>query len=250
MRELITVDGVSKSFGNVKAVDSLSFAVAAGEVYGLLGSNGAGKTTTLRMLATLLKLDGGSASVAGYDVASQAEAVRSVIGVVNGGMGLYDRLTGREILHYFGRLYGMSRPAIDKRIGELDDLLDLGDTLTRRAGGFSTGMTQKVVVARAVLHDPPVIFFDEATSGLDVVARRAVIDFVRDYPSKGRAVVYSTHVMSEVEELCDRACIISQGRKIAEGTIEELAASGGGKGLEEAFFRLVGRAELAHGGAA
>jgi len=248
MADLIEVRNLNKSFGTVKAVDDLSFSVAAGEVYGLLGPNGAGKTTTLRILATLLKADSGSATIAGHDIARDAEAVRATIGVVNGGMGLYDRLTGREILHYFGRLYGMSHEAIERRIAELDDLLSLGDTLTRRAGGFSTGMTQKIVISRAVLHDPPVIFFDEATSGLDVVARRAVIDFVREYPSADRAVVYSTHVMSEVEELCDRAAIIYRGRKVAEDSVAALVAQGEGRGLEEAFFRLVGRSEMQHGG--
>jgi len=244
MADLIEVRNLNKSFGTVKAVDDLSFSVAAGEVYGLLGPNGAGKTTTLRILATLLKADSGSATIAGHDIARDAEAVRATIGVVNGGMGLYDRLTGREILHYFGRLYGMSHEAIERRIAELDDLLSLGDTLTRRAGGFSTGMTQKIVISRAVLHDPPVIFFDEATSGLDVVARRAVIDFVREYPSADRAVVYSTHVMSEVEELCDRCSIIYQGRKIAEGTVAELTGLTEAANLEEAFFKLVTRSGL------
>ncbi len=244
MADLIDVRNVSKSFGKVKAVDDVSFSVAPGEVYGLLGPNGAGKTTTLRILATLLKPDSGSATIAGHDVLKQPEAVRASIGVVNGGMGLYDRLTGREILYYFGRLYDLSEEQIEKRINELDELLGLSDTLTRRAGGFSTGMAQKIVIARAVLHDPPVIFFDEATSGLDVVARRAVIDFVRDYPSRGRAVVYSTHVMSEVEELCDRASIIYQGRKIAEDSVDELKRSNGSNSIEEAFFRLVSRVDM------
>jgi len=248
--DLISVRGINKSFGAVKAVVDLSFSVASGEVYGLLGPNGAGKTTTLRVLATLLKPDSGDATIAGHDLARESEAVRAAIGVVNGGMGLYDRLDGREILHYFGGLYGMKRAEVDQRIAVLDELLQLGDTLTRRAGGFSTGMKQKIVIARAVLHDPPVIFFDEATSGLDVVARRAVIDFVKAYPSAGRAVIYSTHVMSEVEELCDRACIIYQGRKIAEGSVAELAANGEGKGLEEAFFRLVRRFDVTGGAAA
>lgn len=250
MSLLIDVRNLNKHFGKVKAVDDLSFSVAAGEVYGLLGPNGAGKTTTLRILATLLKPDSGTAAIAGHDVRKDAETVRANIGVVNGGMGLYDRLTGREILYYFGRLYSMNEEQIEQRITELDGLLGLRDTLTRRAGGFSTGMTQKIVVARAVLHDPPVIFFDEATSGLDVVARRAVVDFVRDYPGKGRAVVYSTHVMSEVEELCDRASIIYRGRKIAEDTVANLVAQGEGRGIEEAFFRLVGRSELSHEGVA
>jgi len=251
---MITVAGINKSFQggrggkSVIAVDDLSFAVAKGEVFGLLGPNGAGKTTTLRILATLLEPDSGTATVAGFDVAKQPEKVRSAIGVVNGGMGLYDRLTGREILHYFGNLYGMARAAIDARIAVLDELLQLGDTLHRRAGGFSTGMKQKIVIARAVIHDPTVIFFDEATSGLDVVARRSVLDFVRSYPSAGRAVVYSTHVMSEVEELCDRACIIFQGRKIADGTIPELIATGEGKSLEDSFFRLISRTSTAADG--
>ena len=244
---MISVSHLNKSFEGgrggkpVVAVDDLSFEVEKGEVFGLLGPNGAGKTTTLRILSTLLVADSGAATVAGHDIVKQAETVRSMIGVVNGGMGLYDRLTGREILHYFGGLYGMKRRDIEARIEQLDELLQLGDTLPRRAGGFSTGMKQKVVIARAVIHDPAVIFFDEATSGLDVVARRSVIDFVRAYPSAGRAVVYSTHVMSEVEELCDRACIIYQGRKIADGTIPEIVASGEGQSLEDAFFRLVAR---------
>lgn len=241
---MISVRNVDKSFDGVHAVQDLSFEVASGEVFGLLGPNGAGKTTTLRILATLLAPDAGSATVAGHDIVKDGEAVRAAIGVVNGGMGLYDRLNGREILHYFGRLYGMTTAAIDRRVRELDELLDLGDTLTRRAGGFSSGMKQKIVVARAVLHDPPVIFFDEATSGLDVVARRALLDFVRAYPTEGRAVIYSTHVMSEVEALCDRACIIFRGRKIAEDTIAGLSEAADGKGLEEAFFRLVERSGL------
>ncbi|HET8985945.1 MAG TPA: ATP-binding cassette domain-containing protein [Trueperaceae bacterium] len=229
----------------VIAVDDLSFEVAAGEVYGLLGPNGAGKTTTLRILATLLEADSGTATVAGHDVKTEPEAVRASIGVVNGGMGLYDRLTGREILHYFGALYGMTPTAVEARIEVLDQLLQLGDTLPRRAGGFSTGMKQKVVIARAVIHDPPVIFFDEATSGLDIVARRNVIDFVQAYPTEQRCVVYSTHVMSEVEELCQRACIIYQGAKMAEGTIAEIVAAGEGRNLEDAFFRMVSRRSMA-----
>jgi sodium transport system ATP-binding protein len=241
---VISVESISKAFGGVTAVDALSFRVEAGEVYGLLGPNGAGKTTTLRILATLLVADRGRASVAGFDVARQGEAVRRSIGVVNGGMGLYDRLTGREVLHYYGRLYGMSASAIDARIAQLDELLELGDTLSRRAGGYSTGMKQKIVIARAVLHDPPVIFFDEATSGLDVVARRAVLEFVRRYPGEARAVLYSTHVMSEVEELCDRACILYRGHKIAEGSIVELTEQGGGANLEDAFFHLVEGSDL------
>jgi sodium transport system ATP-binding protein len=242
---MIDVQGLWKSFDGTTAVADVSFAVPAGEVFGLLGPNGAGKTTTLRVLATLLRPDRGSATVAGHDVQREAEAVRRVVGVVNGGMGLYDRLTGREILHYFGRLYDMPRSAIERRIGELDELLGLGPALSKRAGTFSTGMRQKIVIARAVLHDPSVIFFDEVTSGLDVMARRAVLDAVRDYPGADRAVVYSTHVMSEVEELCDRVCVLYRGRVIATGTVSELVAQGEAANLERAFFTLVERSGLA-----
>ncbi len=242
---MISVHQLTKRFDDVTAVDAVSFEVSAGEVFGLLGPNGAGKTTTLRILATLLDADSGRASVAGFDVAREAEAVRRSIGVVNGGMGLYDRLTGREILHYFGRLYDMPRAAIERRIAELDDLLQLGDALGKRAGTFSTGMKQKVVIARAVLHDPPVIFFDEVTSGLDVMARRAVLNVVKAYPSEERAVVYSTHVMSEVEELCGRAAVLYQGRVVSTGSVQELIDEGGEANLELSFFRLVERSGLA-----
>ena len=247
---MIEVRGLTKRFGDVAAVDDVSFDVAPGEVFGLLGPNGAGKTTTLRVLATLLHADGGRASVAGHDVAREGEAVRRSIGVVNGGMGLYDRLDGREVLHYFGRMYGMERGAIDRRIAELDGLLDLSATLGKRCGEFSTGMKQKIVIARAVLHDPPVLFFDEATSGLDVMARRAVLDFCRAYPGEARAVVYSTHVMGEVEELCDRLAILYRGRVIADDTVAGLTEAAGEADLERAFFTLVRRSGLATEGVA
>jgi len=237
----VQVKGLSKTFGKVKAVHDLSFEVREGEVFGLLGPNGAGKTTTLRVLATLLKHDAGRATVNGFDIDKEPEGVRRSIGVVNGGMGLYDRLTGREVLTYFGRLYGLKRERIEARIRDLDALLGLGDTLHKRTADFSTGMKQKVVIARAVLHDPSVIFFDEATSGLDVMARRSVLDFVKGYPKGGRAVVYSTHVMSEVEELCDRVAIIYGGTLIAQGTPGELTRQAGARSLEAAFFTLVER---------
>ncbi len=236
---MIEVSNLSKAFGKVKAADKLNFSVQAGEIFGLLGPNGAGKTTTLRILATLLKADAGSATVNGFDINKESEQVRTSIGVVNGGMGLYDRLSGSEVLYYFGKLYGMKRQAIEKRILELDELLKLGDTLTRRCGSFSSGMKQKIVIARALLHDPSIIFFDEATSGLDVMARRAVLDFVKNYPSEDRAVIYSTHVMGEVEELCDRAAIIYQGKIIAQDSTRALLGKAQASNLEQAFFTIV-----------
>ncbi len=242
---MISVRGLTKRFDDVVAVEAVSFEVAAGEVYGLLGPNGAGKTTTLRMLATLLRPDSGSATVAGHDVAREAEAVRRTIGVVNGGMGLYDRLTGREVLAYFGRLYGLERATIEERTERLDALLDLRGVLDKRTSAYSTGMKQKIVIARAVLHDPPVLFFDEATSGLDVMARRAVLDFCRAYPGEERAVVYSTHVMGEVEELCDRVGILFHGRMVADDTVAGLLADAEAPDLERAFFELARRSGLA-----
>ena len=236
---MIEVSNLSKNFQDVWAIYDLSFKVEAGEVYGLLGPNGAGKTSTLRILATLIEASSGKASVNGFDVKKDAEKVRKTIGVVNGGMGLYDRLTGREVLDYFGTFYGMSKAATRKRIKELDDLLGLGETLNRKTTGFSTGMKQKIVIARAVLHDPPVIFFDEATSGLDIMARRAVLNFVKSYPSAKRAVIYSTHVMTEVEELCDRVGIIYKGRLIADQPVSELIQQSAERNLENAFFKLL-----------
>jgi sodium transport system ATP-binding protein len=242
---VIEVKNLQKSFGTLKAVDNVSFQVAPGEIFGLLGPNGAGKTTTLRILSTLLKADGGSAILNGLDVKKQGEEVRKTIGVVNGGMGLYDRLTGLEVLQYFGNLYGMSKSAVEKRVKDLDGLLQLGATLKRRCGDFSTGMKQKIVIARAVLHDPSIIFFDEATNGLDVMSRRAVLDFVKSYPEGKRTVIYSTHIMNEVEELCGRAAVIYQGKLIAEDTITGLLEKTRAKNLEQAFFSLVEHSGMA-----
>jgi len=237
--QMIEVRGLTKKYGEkVKAVDDLSFTARGGEIYGLLGPNGAGKTTTLRILSTLLEPSGGHASVNGYDIRKDPEAVRRSVGVVNGGMGLYDRLTGREILEYFASFYRMSRANVTRRIRELSDTLDMGELLDRKAGEYSTGMKQKVVIGRAVIHEPPVLILDEATNGLDVVARRAVIEFARQYRGAGRVVVYSTHVMSEAEELCDRAAIIDHGRLIAEDTVPALLSRTGANDLEDAFFKL------------
>ena len=238
---MILAEALGKTFSGTPVLRDVSFTARPGEVFGLLGPNGAGKTTTLRILATLLEPTAGRAEVGGYDVAKQPERVRRLIGVVNGEMGLYDRLTGLETLHYFGRLYGMGRRQVDARVDELDALLGLGDALGKRAGDFSTGMKQKIVVARAVLHDPEIIFFDEATSGLDVMARRSVLEFVKRYAAGGRTVLYLTHVMSEVEELCSRVAILYGGELIAQGTPPALIRETEARSLEAAFFKLVER---------
>ncbi len=236
---MLQVQNLTKRYGaKVLAVNNLSFQTKEGEIYGLLGPNGAGKTTTLRIIATLLEPSEGSISVAGFDVRTQAEQVRRNIGVVNGGMGLYDRLTGREILEYFASFYGMGKLDTAKRIKELSDKLELNELLDRRASEYSTGMKQKIVIGRAVIHNPSVLILDEATNGLDVVARRAVLEFARAYKGAGKVVIYSTHIMSEAEELCERAAIIDHGKLIAEDSIEALKTRASASNLEDAFFTL------------
>lgn len=235
---MVTIENLSKSYGKVQALKGVSFQAQDGQIFGLLGPNGAGKTTLLRTLATLLTPTGGTASVAGFDIRKNPEQVRKNIGVVNGGMGLYDRLTGREILHYFGGFYDLPRARIDERIQELDRFLDLKAVLDRKAGEYSTGMKQKIVVARAVIHDPKVLILDEATNGLDVVARRALLDFVKSYRAAGKLVLYSTHVMEEVEELCENLAVIDHGTLLFNGSLQELKQKTGKARLEEAFFEL------------
>jgi sodium transport system ATP-binding protein len=236
---MLEVEHLGKSYGKFQALKDVSFTALAGEVFGLLGPNGAGKTTLLRILATLLRPGSGAARVAGHDVQQASEAVRRIIGVVNGGMGLYDRLTGREILRYFAGLYGMTKAQADARIALLDAGLDLSGTLDTRASGFSTGMKQKIVIARAVIHDPAVLILDEAASGLDVMARRALLDFVLEYRREGRVVVYSTHVMSEAEEVCDRVAIMDRGELLIVDSVAGILAQTGQSSLERAFFTML-----------
>ncbi len=236
---MLEVEHLGKRYGKVEALRDVSFTAREGEVFGLLGPNGAGKTTLLRVLATLLSPSLGGARVAGFDIERQPEAVRRAIGVVNGGMGLYDRLTGREILRYFAGFYNMSPAQTERRIAELDALLDLSVTLDRRTGEYSTGMKQKIVVARAVLHDPQVLMLDEAASGLDVLARRQLLDFVLSYRQPGKLVVYSTHVMAEVEEVCDRVAIVDGGELLTVDTVAGVLARTGERNLERAFFQLL-----------
>ncbi|AWN24519.1 ABC transporter ATP-binding protein [Deinococcus irradiatisoli] len=236
---MLDIRQLGKAYGDFQALRSVTLQAQAGEVFGLLGANGAGKTTLLRTLATLLSPTSGSASVAGFDIVRQAPQVRARIGLVSGGMGLHDRLTGRETLRYFASLYGLSAEHAEERIGVLDEQLDLRDLLDVRAGGFSTGMKQKIVVARALIHDPPVLLLDEAASGLDVLARRTLLDLVLTLRSRERLIVYSTHVMSEVEELCDRLAVISGGEVLQVGSAAQLVAESGEKNLERAFFKLL-----------
>ena len=242
---MISAQGLCKVFrdpkrGLLRAVDQVSFTCPSGRIYGLLGANGAGKTTTLRLLATLLQPSSGSATVAGFDVAREPERVRANVGFLAASTALYGRLTAREMITYFGQLNGMTDAAIKARINVLADELDMREFLDRRCDKFSTGMKQKTSIARTLIHDPAVMIFDEPTLGLDVMTARAIVKFVRECRDRGKTVIYSTHVMSEVEKLCDRVGIIHDGKLCAEGTVAELRAKHGEQDMEEVFVKIVG----------
>ena len=229
-----------KKRGVITAVDNVSFTCRPGQIYGLLGANGAGKTTTLRLLATLLQPSSGHATVAGFDVEREAQRVRAHVGFLAASTALYGRLTAREMITYFGQLNGMTTAAIKARIQQLDAELDMGEFLDRRCDKFSTGMKQKTSIARTLIHDPAVMIFDEPTLGLDVMTARAIVGFVRECRNRGKTVIYSTHIMSEVEKLCDTVGIIHGGRLVAEGTLPELRARFGEQDMEEVFVKAVG----------
>ncbi|WP_334319285.1 ATP-binding cassette domain-containing protein [Termitidicoccus mucosus] len=241
---MIEAAGLTKVFrdrkrGEFRAVDALSFRVEPGRIYGLLGANGAGKTTALRMLATLLRPSAGTARVAGFDVAAEPDKVRAHMGFLATSTALYGRLTARETIRYFGRLNGLGDAEIAARTERLVTELDMAEFIDRRVEKFSTGMKQKVSIARTLIHEPPVMIFDEPTIGLDVMAARTILRFIRECRARGKAVVYSTHVMSEVEKLCDRIGIVHGGRLLAEGSLAELRERHGGQDMEEIFVRVV-----------
>jgi sodium transport system ATP-binding protein len=238
---LIVVDNLSKSFKEVEAVKKVSFNVKKGEVFGLLGENGAGKTTTLRMLATMLKPTSGTAKINGIDLIESPTEVRKQIGILFGGeTGLYDRLTARENIEYFGLLNGMEKKKISERIEELADKLNMSEYLDRRAGKLSKGMKQKVALARSIIHDPDIMLFDEPTSGLDVTAVRIVHDFIQDLREQEKTVIFSSHSMKEVEKLCDTVGIIHKGRIIEVSSLAELKNKHEDMELEDIFVALVG----------
>jgi len=245
MTVLAQAKGVTKRFGGFTAVDNVRVDVGEGEVVGLLGANGAGKTTTLRLLATLLRPTSGSAIVAGVDTTEAPERVRASVGFLATSTALYGRLTARETIAYFGRLNGLSDEAVAGRVARLADELGLHEFLDRRGEKFSTGMKQKTSIARTLVHDPAVLIFDEPTIGLDVMTARNIIRFVRDCRARGKTVIYSTHVMSEVEKICDVVGIIHHGRLVAEGSLAELRQRYGEQDMEEIFVRAVGGEEAA-----
>jgi sodium transport system ATP-binding protein len=229
-----------KKRGVITAVDHVSFTCRPGQIYGLLGANGAGKTTTLRLLATLLQPTSGAARLAGFDAATDPDKVRANVGFLAASTALYGRLTAREMITYFGRLNGMDDAAIKARITQLAADLDMHEFLDRRCDKFSTGMKQKTSIARTLIHDPAVMIFDEPTLGLDVMTARSIVKFVRECRNRGKTVIYSTHIMSEVEKLCDVIGIIHDGRLVAEGPLAALRQRYGEQDVEEIFVKAVG----------
>ncbi|MGE8075602.1 ATP-binding cassette domain-containing protein [Listeria welshimeri] len=245
---MIDVVNVTKKFQDRKksttAVDHVSFHVGKGRIVGLVGENGAGKTTILRSIATLVSQDEGTISVAGYDTLKQAEEVKNHIGVLFGGeTGLYDRLTARENLLYFGGLYGLPKHTLKNRIDDLSQRFGMRKELDRTVGGFSRGMRQKVAIARAVIHDPEVILFDEPTTGLDITSANVFRDFTRQLQKEGKTIIFSSHIMDEVRSLSDDLILMHQGQLLYSGTAEALYEKEGTNDLNYIFMSNIVRGE-------
>lgn len=230
----------------VEAVKDATFSVAPGEVFGLLGPNGAGKTTLLRMLGTIIAPTSGHCWIDDVRSDEAKDDIRKNIGFLSGNTKLYGRLTASEVLFYFGRLYSMDDALIQARIDELAELLDMRPFLNRRCEALSTGQTQKVSIARVILHDPKVLILDEPTMGLDIMTSRAILEFILHAKGRGHSIIFSTHYMTEAEMLCDRVGLIHAGELLAIGTQEELYVQSGATNLQQAFLNLVGQVSELH----
>ena len=233
----VTVDRLEKQLGPNKVLRGISFDARSGEIFGLLGPNGAGKTTTLRIICTLLAPEAGSVEVLGFDTRMAPQEVRRRVGVVTAELGIYPRLTARENITYFAELTGVLDGDLARRVDAVVDRLDMASFAKQRAESLSSGQKQKVAIARAIVHDPPVLMFDEPTSNLDVLASREIREFMVESRGRGKCVIFSTHVLHDAERLCDRVTIIHQGRVVASGTTGEVR--GGHQDLEDSFLALV-----------
>lgn len=228
--------------GIVKAVDGVTVTAHPGKILGVLGVNGAGKTTFLRMLSTVIRPTSGTAKVAGFDVTADSEKVRSSIGFMSNSTALYGRLTGKETLDYFGGLYGLTGARLKERREFVIETLQLSEFLDRLCDKLSTGQKQRVSIARTILHDPPVLFFDEPTAGLDVVTSQTILEYIEKTRDEGKTVIFCTHIMSEAERLCDNVVVIHNGVVCGEGPPAELKVSTERATLEQAFLTLVEKA--------
>ncbi len=259
---MIEVDSLSKSFRRHKqkgksrrqkeahesgkwfyAVRNVSFRAETGAILGLLGPNGAGKTTLLRMLSTALKPSNGTARFDGVDVVESPLEVRKRIGFLSDNTGLYGRLTAREMIEYYGKLHGLEQAKINERMDELFSLLEMTAFADKRNDSLSSGMKQKVSIARTLIHDPEVIMFDEPTTGLDVAAAEAILKFIESCKDKGKTVLFCTHHMHEVDRLCDFVVVLHEGRLCFEGSIEQMRSHTGQSHLDKAFLTLIGSVE-------
>jgi sodium transport system ATP-binding protein len=241
---MIHVRDLTKTYADLRrgqfvALAGLSLDARPGQIYGLLGPNGAGKTTALRILSTVLRPTSGEATVNGYDVVTQPDLVRHQIGFVSCNTAVYDRMTAREMVEYFGRLYGLEEDLLQQRMHAIFERLKMQDIRDVLGAKMSTGMKQKVSIARAIVHDPPVLIFDEATAGLDVLVARALLTTVAELRDQGKCVIFSTHIMREAERLCDRIAIMHRGHILSEGTLAELRERHYTHDLEDLFFQLI-----------
>jgi sodium transport system ATP-binding protein len=242
---VVKVENLGKNFADglgdvIEAIHGLSFQANGGEVFGLLGTNGAGKTTALRMLSTLLVPTSGDALLGGVSIIREPERVRGKIGFMTADTGIYGRLTAREMMQYFGRLHLLREDTLAGRIEEIARLLDMHDFIDRRCDKLSTGQRQRVNIARTIVHDPPILIFDEPTAGLDLLAAAQIVRFIRHSRDAGKCVVFSTHIMSEAEKLCDHILIVHRGRVCASGTFPELQTQFNSADLETIFLTAIG----------
>ncbi|MFP6692517.1 MAG: ATP-binding cassette domain-containing protein [Pirellulales bacterium] len=241
---MIRVQNLTKHYddlvtGKHVALDGIKFEAFEGQIFGLLGPNGAGKTTALRIISTVLQPTSGTATVNGYDVVTQSSEVRHQIGFVSASTAVYDRMTAWEMVEYFGRLYGITEDVLFPHMEKIFDRLQMNEIRDVLCGKMSTGMKQKVSIARAIVHDPPVVILDEATSGLDVLVARAMVETISQLREHGKCILYSTHIMREAERLCDRVAIMHRGQIRAEGSVDELRNTFGERDLEDVFFKLI-----------
>lgn len=244
-RPIIQTQDLGKQYGSTWAIRELNLAIHPGEVYGLLGPNGAGKTTSLRMIAGLLQPDTGSVHIAGQAMGPELFQNKKKVGFLTGNTHLYERLTPVEVLRFFGQLHTLPKQRIEERIAYWSDALELHSFRDRPCGTLSTGQSQRVNIARTLLHEPDVVILDEPTSGLDIISAEFILNIVRTCQKEGRAVLLSTHILAEIELLCDRIGIIHQGRMLAEGSLDELLEGSQTQRLSEAFLQIIRTSSVA-----